>query len=288
MGRLDGATALITGGARGQGRAHGLALAREGANIAILDSVEQIASVPYGMATPDDLAETADAVEALGPSVLPIKADVRAQDQLDAAVAETISRFGRIDFLVANAGVWGRGALHELTEETWVDLMDVNANGVWRTIKAAAPTMMDARDGAIVVTSSINGLEGGSGYAHYVASKHAVLGIMRCAALEYAPFGVRVNAVCPGFIDTKMTDWPGGYEMTTGSPDGTREEHLRAGHYWSALAGRGGISPESVSGAVLWLLSPESKDVTGVALPIDGGHLVLPGFNNQPVFAEDL
>jgi NAD(P)-dependent dehydrogenase (short-subunit alcohol dehydrogenase family) len=227
-------------------------------------------------------------IEELGRKVVAIEADVRSQEQLDGAVAETLEKLGHIDYLVANAGIWSRAPLHEVTEEMWGDMMDVNAGGVWRTLKAAIPHMMERRDGAIVITSSVNGLEGSLNYVHYVASKHAALGIMRSAALEYAPYGIRVNAVCPGFIDTKMTDWPGAYEMTTGSAEGTREEHLRGGHYWHALAGRGIMAPESVSGTVLYLVSPESKDVTGVAIPVDGGHMILPGVNGDPVFADEI
>jgi NAD(P)-dependent dehydrogenase (short-subunit alcohol dehydrogenase family) len=178
--------------------------------------------------------------------------------------------------------------LLELTDEMWNDMFDVNSTGVWRTLRAALPRMVEQRDGAVVITSSVTGLEPGRNYVHYVASKHAALGIMRAAALEFAPYGIRVNAVCPGVIDTPMTDWPGAYEMTTGSRDGSREDHLRGGHYWHALAGRGILPAEAVSGAVLWLASPEAKDITGVAIPVDAGHMILPGVNNDPVFAEDL
>lgn len=288
MGRLDGGVAFITGGARGQGRSHALTLAREGADVAVVDILGQISTVPFEMAREDDLVETVGLIEALGRKAVAIQADVRSQEQLDAAVAETLEKLGHIDYLVANAGIWSRAPLHEVTEEMWNDMMDVNAAGVWRTLKAALPHMMERRDGAIVITSSVNGLEGSLNYVHYVASKHAALGIMRSAALEYAPYGIRVNAVCPGFIDTKMTDWPGAYEMTTGSAEGTREEHLRGGHYWHALAGRGIMAPESVSGSVLYLVSPESKDVTGVAIPVDGGHMILPGVNSDPVFADEI
>jgi SDR family mycofactocin-dependent oxidoreductase len=288
VGRLEGKVALITGGARGQGRAHALALAREGADIVAVDIADQVATVPFEMARPEDLEETVSLVEELDRRALGIKGDVRHQDQLDEAVRQTRSTFGRLDIVIANAGIWSRAPLHELTEEAWNDMMDINAGGVWRTIKATVPHMMEQKSGAIVLTSSVNGLEGALNYVHYVASKHAVIGIMRSAALEYARYGIRVNAVCPGFIDTKMTDWPGAYEMTTGSPDGTREDHLRGGHYWHALAGRGLLPPESVSGAVLWLVGDESRDITGVAIPVDAGHTLLPGVNSDPVFAAEL
>jgi SDR family mycofactocin-dependent oxidoreductase len=284
---LDGSVALITGGARGQGRAHAVTLAREGCHVAVIDIVDQIATVPFEMARPEDLEQTVALVDALGGRALGIRADVRSQQQLDQAVAQTLSVFGKLDILVCNAGIWGTGALHELNEQMWGDMFDVNTAGVWRTIKAAVPHMIERRDGAIVITASVNGLEGAPNYAHYVASKHAAIGIMRSAALEYARFGIRVNAVCPGFIDTKMTDWPGVYEMTTGSREGTREQHLRAGHHYSALAGRGALPPERVSGAVLWLVSPDARDVTGVTIPVDAGHLILAGVNGNPVFADE-
>jgi SDR family mycofactocin-dependent oxidoreductase len=288
VGRLDGKVALVTGGARGQGRSHALALAREGADIVVTDIAAQIETVPFNMAKPEDLEETVSLVEELDRRALGIRADVRSQAQMDEAVEETLSSFGKLDILVANAGIWSKAPLHELTEQMWDDMFDVNAKGVWMTIKAAIPHMMERQEGAIVVTSSVNGLEPAYDYVHYVASKHAVLGIMRSAALEYARYNVRVNAVCPGFIDTAMTDWPGAYEMTTGSRDGSREDHLRGGHYWHALAGRGVMPPQAVSGAVLWLVSDESRDVTGVAIPVDAGHVILPGVNNDPVFAKGL
>lgn len=288
MGRLDGKVALITGAARGQGRSHALTLAREGADIVAVDLLEQIETVPFQMSKQEDLDQTVAQVEELDRRALGIKADVRSQEQLDKAVEEAIATFGHVDVAVANAGIWSKAPLHELTDAMWNDMFDVNSTGVWRTIKAVIPQMMEQKDGAIVVTSSVNGLEPGLDYCHYVASKHAALGIMRTAALEYARYGVRVNAVCPGFIDTPMTDWPGAYEMTTGSREGTREEHLRGGHYWHALAGRGVMPASAVSGAVLWLVSPESSDVTGVHIPVDAGHMILPGVNSDPVFAEDL
>lgn len=288
MGRLDGKVALITGGARGQGRSHALTLARAGADIVALDILDQIETVPFQMARQDDLDQTVSQIEELDRRALGIKADVRSQEQLDRAVEETIATFGKLDIVVANAGIWSKAPLHELTDEMWNDMFDVNSTGVWRTIKAAIPQMMEQKAGAIVVTSSVNGLEPGLDYCHYVASKHSALGIMKTAALEYARYGVRVNAVCPGFIDTPMTDWPGAYEMTTGSREGTREEHLRGGHYWHALAGNGVMPPSAVSGAVLWLVSPESAHVTGVAIPVDAGHMILPGVNSDPVFAEDM
>lgn len=288
MGRLQDKTALVTGAARGQGRAHALTLAREGARIVVADIAEQIGSVPLEMARPGDIDETVRLIEENGGKAVGIKADVRKADDLDNAVGKALSEFGSLDITVANAGIWSKAPFHELTDEMWDDMFAVNAKGVWRTICASIKPMIDQQEGTIIVTTSVNAVEPGLSYAHYVGAKHAALGIMRTAALEYARHNIRVNAVAPGFIDTPMTDWAGGYEMTTGSREGSREDHLRGGHYWHALAGRGILRPESVSGAVLFFASPDSKDITGVNLPVDAGHVILPGVNNDPVFAEGL
>jgi len=284
MGRLDGKVALITGAARGQGRSHALAFAREGADVVIVDIVAQISTVPYNMARPEDLHEAAKLVVELGQRALAVEADVRSAAQLATAVDRTLAEFGKIDILVGNAGIWSLAPLHELSEEQWRDMIDVNLTGVWQTLKAVIPQMILQRSGSIVLTSSINGMEPAPNYAHYIAAKHGVLGLMRAAALEYARYNIRVNAVCPGFIDTKMNDWPGGYQFSTGRADATREEHERAAYHSHALAGRGLIRPESVTGAVLWLVSDDAKDITGLSVPVDAGHLVLPGYNGDPVY----
>jgi SDR family mycofactocin-dependent oxidoreductase len=285
MGRLDDKVAFITGGARGQGRSHALALAREGADIVAVDIAAQVKTVPYEMARPSDLDETVKLVGDMGSRVLAIQADVRSAEEMASAVDQTVAEFGKIDILLANAGIWTMAPLHELTDEMWRDTIDTNLTGAWQTMKAVVPGMMAQRSGTVVLTSSSNGLEGAFNYAHYVAAKHGLIGLMKSAALEYGRYGIRVNAVCPGFIDTKMTDWPGGYEFSTGRPGATREEHEKAAHHASVLAGRGLLRPESVSGTVLWLVSDDARDVTGVAVPVDGGHLILPGVNGDPVFS---
>ncbi|OLT06624.1 oxidoreductase [Pseudonocardia sp. CNS-004] len=286
MGRLAGKVAFITGGARGQGRAHALRLAEEGADIVIVDLEDQVATVPYDLARDGDLDETAALVEKLDRRAVAVKADVRDQSQLDAAVAEGLAAFGQLDIVCANAGIWSRAPLHELTENAWQDMIDINLTGVWRTIKATVPHLIERRQGSIIVTGSTNAVRGGPGYAHYVSAKHGVMGLMKSAALEYGVFGIRVNAVCPGFVDSKMTDWQGCYEMTTGRPDGTRQEHMRAAHHSTALADVGMLAPGAISEGVLWLASDESRFVTGAIVPVDAGHLALPGFNGSPVISD--
>jgi SDR family mycofactocin-dependent oxidoreductase len=280
---LTGRVALITGAARGQGRAHALALARAGADIIATDICKPIAAAPYDLATPADLAETAAGVEALDRRVIAMEADIRSSAALDAAVQAGLAQFGRIDILIANAGIWALGKLWELTDEQWQDVIDVDLTGTWRSIKAVVPTMMEAGRGSIVLTSSVNGFEAGARMTHYVAAKHGVLGLMRNAALELGQYNIRCNAVCPGIVDTKMNDWQGAYNMMAGEAGGTPQDREHNAYNWSVLAGRGLLNPDTIARAALWLASDDAADVTGVVLPVDGGHSVLSGHNPDPV-----
>ena len=280
MGRLDGKVALVTGGARGQGRAHALAMAREGADIAIVDICQQVDTVPYGMATISDLERTAGEIEALDRRTVSMPADMRSESAVTNAVKTTIAELNAIDVLVVNHGIWSRAALWEMSDAEWDDTLDTNLKAPWRVLKAVAPHMIERRSGSIILTSSVNGFEGQAGAAHYAAAKHGVLGLMRSAALELAPYGVRVNAICPGFVDTGMTDWQGCYDMTTGKVNATRQEYEVATRHFQAIGS--GLLPEEVSGTVLWLASTDSSRVTGVAVPVDAGHSVLNGYNPAP------
>jgi SDR family mycofactocin-dependent oxidoreductase len=279
MGRLDGKVALITGAGRGQGRAHAITLAREGAEIVAVEIADQIASVDYPMARPADLQETVELVEALDRRILGIQADVRSQEALDVAVSKGLAAFGRLDIAVANAGIFSRAPFWEITDEAWDEMIGVNLTGVWRTAKAVAPHMMERKGGAIVMTSSVNGLEPGANYAHYTAAKHGVIGLMRNVALELAPYGVRCNAVCPGIIDTKMVNWEGSWDMLAGHEGGSPDEFDKAARVFHAIDGVAALSPDVVANAALWLVSDEAAHVTGIALPIDAGHRLLPGVN---------
>jgi SDR family mycofactocin-dependent oxidoreductase len=280
---LTGRVALVTGAARGQGRSHAVELAAAGADIIAADICQPIATAPYPLATGEDLAATVAEVEKFDRRALGIECDTRRSADLDAAVAAGLAEFGKIDILVANAGIWALGRLWELTDEQWQDVIDTNLTGAWRSIKAVVPSMIENRAGSIVLTASVNGFEAGAGMTHYVAAKHGVLGLMRNAALELGAYNIRCNAVCPGIVDTSMNDWQGAYDMMAGGPGGTPEDRRHAAYNWSVLAGRGLLRPSTISKAVLWLASDDSIDVTGVALPIDGGHSILPGVNPDPV-----
>ena len=282
MGRLDGKVALITGAARGQGRAHALTLAREGADIVGLDIAEDIASVPYPIARAEDLEETIAGVEDLDRRGVAVQADVRSQEQLDQAVERGISEFGKIDILIANAGIVSMAPFWEMSEEMWQDMIDINLSGAWRSAKAVAPHMIERHQGAIVMIGSSNCFEPAPGHAHYVAAKHGVLGLTRNVALELAPYNVRCNAVCPGAIDTTMLNNPMMYERFAGGQEPTREVALESVRHYNLLNGRSMLPPEVISHAISWLASDEAAQVTGIALPVDAGHGILPGFNPNP------
>ncbi|MCE3551122.1 mycofactocin-coupled SDR family oxidoreductase [Pseudonocardia sp. RS11V-5] len=280
MGRLSGKVALVTGAARGQGRSHALAMAREGADIVAVDICEQIETVPYGLATPADLKETVEQVEALDRRVLARQVDARDQAQLDSVVADAVTEFGGIDIVAVNHGIWTRGALWDLSEDTWQDMVDTNLTAVWKTVKAVSWHLRERRRGSIILTSSVNGVEGQAGSAHYTAAKHGVIGLMKAAAMEFAPYRVRVNAIMPGFVDTNMTNWQGAWDMTSGHEGGTRAEHEQAARHWHAFGGL--MAPSDISGAVVFLASDDSARITGIEMPVDSGHLVLSTFNPAP------
>ena len=283
MGLLDGKVAFITGGSRGQGRPHAVTCAREGADVIVIDIAEQLATVPYHLATADDLDETAKRVEAIGRRALAIKADVRSQRQLDDAVAAGIAEFGKIDILIANAGIWTMGSFWELTDEQWEEMIGVNLTGVWRSAKAVAPHMIERGSGSIVITSSVNGLEAGQQTAHYVAAKHGVIGLMKNIALELAPYGIRCNAISPGAINTPMTNHQAGWDLFAGHPGGTEDDMTEAGYHYAALRGATFLDPQVIADAALYLNSPLASAVTGVTLPVDAGHMILTGNNPAPV-----
>ena len=283
MGRLDGKVALITGAARGQGRAHAVRLAEEGADIVAADIAADIESVPYGMARADDLEKTVARVEGLGRRGFAVRADVRSQEDLDRAVERGISELGGIDVLVANAGINSLSPFWEMTEEMWRDMIDINLSGVWRSAKAVAPHMIERRQGAIVMTASQASFEPTALIAHYASAKHGVIGLMRNVALELAPYDVRCNAVAPGAIDTAMINNTRLYELFAGGgAEPTREAAFESIRHYNLLNGRSMLPPEAVSNAVLWLASDEAEHVTGVALRVDAGHTILPGYNPNP------
>ncbi|MGH7747491.1 MAG: mycofactocin-coupled SDR family oxidoreductase, partial [Candidatus Dormibacteria bacterium] len=211
MGRLDGKVAFITGAARGQGRSHAVRLAEEGCEIIGLDLCGQIDTVVYPLSTPDDLAETVRLVEETDHRMVAEQADVRDLDQLGAVLEKGLKQFGRLDIVCANAGIAPLIGEPRDTPQAWLDAIDVMLTGVYYTLRAAAPILIEGgRGGSIVITSSTAGLKGfyvgevTAGLMGYTAAKHGVVGLMRTLALELAPHFIRVNTVHPTSVNTDM------------------------------------------------------------------------------------
>jgi SDR family mycofactocin-dependent oxidoreductase len=283
MGRMDGKTVLVTGAARGMGASHAITLAREGADVVVFDCPQEISSLEYPPGSREQLEGVAAEIEKLDRRAIVVEGDVRSQADLDGAVGSAISEFGKLDCLVANAGIWTLGKSWELSDEKWQETIDINLSGVWRATKAAFPHMIEREEGAMVLISSINGVEPLPNAIHYCAAKFGVLGVMKTIAAEGGPFNVRCNGILPGFIGTDIHKWQGAYDYMAGKPGGTDADRLAAAPFYGALKGRGPLDPSAVSDAVLFLLSDEAKHVTGIEIPVDAGHTVLPNFNPAPV-----
>lgn len=264
MGRVDGKVALITGAARGQGRSHAVRLAGEGADIIAIDLCEDIATLNYPLATPSDLAETAKLVEATGQRIITQIADVRDPDGLGAAVAAGVAEFGRLDVVVANAGICTIQPWREVTPAIWDDVIGVNLTGVWNTCFATAEYLVRQRSGSMILISSNAGLKGLPFTAPYVASKHGVVGIMRMLANELGPQNVRVNTVHPTGVRTPMLDGLGRMNELI-------ELEPSVGAIFTNSMPIEGIDPIDISEAVLFLASDESRYVTGLAMTVDAG-----------------
>ncbi|CAM4188624.1 mycofactocin-coupled SDR family oxidoreductase [Nocardia ninae] len=270
MGNLDDKVAVITGGARGQGRAHAVALAAAGADIVVCDIAEQIASVPYPMSAEDDLAETAKLVEETGRRCVPLRADVRSQTEMNAVAQRAIDDFGHIDILIANAGIASNAPIAEMGDEMWQDMIDTNLNGVFHSIRAVLPHMIERRWGRIVATSSIVARMGVRNAGHYAAAKWGVVGLVKSVSLEVVEYGITVNAVLPGGVDTDMIQNPAMYRlMLPDKENPTREDVMEM---FAAGPPNGDlIAPDEVADAVLLLVSEHGRHFNGEALTISGG-----------------
>jgi NAD(P)-dependent dehydrogenase (short-subunit alcohol dehydrogenase family) len=277
-------TVLVTGAARGQGRSHALAFAEQGMNVALLDVAGRVAALPYPTGTQDDLDETARLVDEAGGTALPLRCDVRDSAQVEAAVAQVWSRFGSIDHAVVNQGIWSTGRFWEISEEQWLATYDVNVHGTWRVMKALAPRLIEQRHGSVVLIGSTSATVATSNYAHYASSKAAIVQLAKIFAVELGGYGVRVNSVSPGLVDTPMIHFQDVYDRLR--PGATREDFLAAGYATTALAGRGHLPAASVTAAVLWLCSDAARDVTGLDLVVDAGNRLLPRRNPNPTLPD--
>jgi SDR family mycofactocin-dependent oxidoreductase len=274
MGRFEGKVAFVTGGARGQGRSHVVNLARQGADVAILDICDQIPCVEYAMASDEDLAETARMITAEGRRALPVKGDVRENSSVEAAVQRTVGELGRLDLVVANAGILPTTGEAAHGIDAWHAALDTMLSGVFYTVRAATSVMLrDGVAGSVVVTGSTSSFRGAAydtdtlnpGQVGYGAAKHGVLAVVRNFAMALGPRGIRVNAVAPMGVRTPMV-----------VNEFFARRHSAAPPGWMANAmGVGLIEPQDVSDAVLWLLSDEARFVTGSVIPVDSGLLLV-------------
>ena len=275
-GRVAGKVAFITGAARSQGRSHALRLAQEGADIIAVDLAGPVESIRmYPPATKEDLAETVRQVEALDRRIVATRADVRDTAALGAAVDDGVAQLGRLDIVLANAGVFEIAPALELTDEAWREMIDINLTGVWNTCKVALPHLLaGGRGGAIVLTSSTAGLKGTPNTIHYTTAKHGVVGIMRTLANEFAAQSIRVNSVHPTGVDTVMIQNEKTWGLCSpGDPNPTREKAAAAFQTTNALPVPW-VEPVDISNAVLFLASDEGRYITGVTLPVDAGTTI--------------
>lgn len=271
-GRLDGKVALITGAARGIGRAQAVRFAQEGADIVALDVCGPIDTVLVPHSTPDDLDTTASLIREAGGRVHTEIVDVRDLAGMRAATDRGAARFGGLDVVCATAGITSRGMAVELDENAWRTMLDVNLTGVWHTCRAGAPHLIARGAGSVILTSSIAGLRGLVGVAHYTAAKHGVVGLMRSMANELASHHVRVNCVNPTNVDTPMIQ--NDVVSSAFRPDldrpPTRAEFADAARSMNMLAVPW-IDPIDVANAALFLASDEARYITAITLPVDAG-----------------
>lgn len=266
-GRVEGKVAFITGGARGQGRSHALRLAQEGADIITVDLCDDIPNVSYPSATEADLQETVRQVEALDRRIIARKADVRDRDALKAAIDEGVAELGKIDVVVANAGICVVAGWDETSVDVWDQTISTNLTGVWNTVQLTAPHVIAAGGGSMILTSSAAGLKGLPFLTAYVAAKHGVVGLMRAFATELAEHNIRVNTLHPTGVETPMAD-PS--TMQVFGP--LLEAHPRVGPMMTNLLPIESTQPVDQSNAVLFLASDESRYVTSLTFTVDAGN----------------
>jgi (+)-trans-carveol dehydrogenase len=274
-GRVEGKVAFITGAARGQGRAHAVRLAQEGADIIAIDICKPIADFLMPPSTPEDLAHTADLVKGHNRRIVTAEIDVRDYQALKAAVDSAVQQLGRLDVIVANAGISHAGdTLDKTSERDWQAMIDVNLSGVWKTVKAGVPHILaGGRGGSIVLTSSVSGLKANifPHLGHYVAAKHGVVGLMRTFAVELGQHMIRVNSVHPTHVNTPMVMNEGAFKMVRPDLENPGPDDVAPFFQMSHTLPIPWVEPEDISNAVLFFASDESRYITGVTLPIDAG-----------------
>lgn len=270
MRSFDGRTVLVTGAAKGQGRSHALAFAQRGADLVICDLAEQIPCASR-MGTPDELEETARMVRSLGGTCLAMQADTRSPARMRDFAAAAIDRFGRIDVLVANAGIAAFGPIRDMPDDVWRDVVDVNLGGVAASIRAVVPQMIEQGSGRIVATASSVGREGGPNNANYAASKWGVIGLVKSLAIELAPHGVTVNAFSPMSVSTDMCHNDLTYGLFRPDLEAPTADDVKDTFASLNPMGVPWLEIGDATAAVLFLASDEARYITGAALDVAGG-----------------
>lgn len=279
MGRLSGKVALVTGAARGQGRAHAVRLASEGADIIAFDICEGFASTKYDPPTLADLEETARLVEEQGRRVVWRKVDARDYPAVKALVDDGVRELGRLDVVVANHGICHYGYTWEISEETWDEILSVNLTGVWKVLKAVSPVLMDqGTGGSIIITSSVAGVRGLPFLAPYVCSKHALVGLTKTLANELGQHRIRVNTILPGGVMTPMAGFEWNGQKGESNPFGGELDKPEVAAtlgpiFMNALPDKW-MEPDDVANTVAFLASDESRFITGTEIAVDAGSTV--------------
>ena len=266
MSAFEGKVAVVTGGANGQGRSHAVALAKAGAKVVVCDIHAQIDEVQYPLAKAEDLEETIELVRAAGGDIMGKQADIRSSADMEAVAQFTLDTYGRVDYVVANAGIHGHAeSTLEISDETWETMIDVNLTGTWKTCKALVPAMIKGGEGgAIVLISSVDGLRAAPSWGHYGAAKAGVESLKDTLAVELAEHNIRVNTINPTGVMTPMAEG-----LSKVMPWTVRKwKHNDRTNLLDVPM----VEPQDITNAVLWLLSDAARYVTGIHLPVDAGY----------------
>jgi SDR family mycofactocin-dependent oxidoreductase len=273
MRSLEGKVALITGAARGQGRSHAVALARQGADIVVCDIAAELASVPYPGATPEDMEETVRQVEAADRRCLSMVADVRDSAQMQAVVDRGLAELGRLDIAVANAGIWSAQYVVEMTDEVWREVVDTNLTGVFNTLRAAARPMIDRGEGGrLMATASVAARNGMPMFANYTSAKWGVIGLMKTLASELGPHNITANAICPAMVRSPMTENQALVDLMCAGIDSPTVADMEQIILTMHKLPTPWIEVEDISRLVTFLASDDARYISGAAIDVSAGQ----------------
>lgn len=273
--RLAGRVALITGAARGQGRAHAVTMAREGAKIIAVDICRQVPGVPYPMASSEDLAETVRQVEELSGDVMAVECDCRDGAAIRAVVDDGVERFGGLDIAVVNHGILAHGGWDDASDDMFDLVLETNLNSAWRVARAVVPHLIGRGSGSLLFTASVVALRPVGGVPAYSASKAGLVALAKSLAVKLGPHNIRVNSLCPGTVATPMVHNQYMMDLFNGGPGGTLETMepvMQATHLLPIPS----MDPQVVADAAVFLASDAGRYITGTALPLDAGTLAVP------------